>query len=655
MRMKRFVGILVSIMLVLSLLYLQKSEAVAAGTNEDYKHTVNNIDGGTVSTQISSGKKCKIMVFGDADNLASEYTVRSLYDLSLGSDYEPVFIDTSCSASATSQLRGYIDDYVKKKVPNSTSKVMFCYGNGETSKIRDKYMSGAFFLIYPLTVFVDSNNNFVSYSMGPQSASSLAGKISAITGQQVGGFAPTPTPAMPTIEPSEPTVKVDPVVSTIELNVLSDPMSSEYDEKWYKIYIPRTMEYRYGVSDTNAWAQLYKYNEKTGSITDSGKYVEYKIETDPENMYSIGYLDETCYYVRLYRGEAKGDVYLYFGEDYIGSEVAPIIEHDNHTCKGEAVAEVPATCTKSGTKAYYKCECGKFYEDEACTKEIEDLDAWIADKDGGKIAAKGHTAVVDKAVAATSEKSGLTEGSHCSVCNEVLTAQVPTTYINVGNVYTTSTSTVTYAAPANTIANTIEVPATVKINGKTYKVTAIGAGAFKGCKNLTTVKIGANVKTIGDAAFKGCKNLKTVKIGSNVTAIGENAFAGCTKLKTVKLNSKLKTISKNAFSKCTSLAEIVIPDKVTVIADSAFNGCTKLKAVTIGKSVKTIGAKAFNGCKNLTSIKILSTKITKISTDAFKKISSKAKIKVPSKKITSYTKLIKASGVPSKVTLQGRS
>ena len=39
------------------------------------------------------------------------------------------------------------------------------------------------------------------------------------------------------------------------------------------------------------------------------------------------------------------------------------------------------------------------------------------------IPALGHTVVVDPAVPATCEETGLTEGSHCSVCNEVLTTQ----------------------------------------------------------------------------------------------------------------------------------------------------------------------------------------------------------------------------------------
>lgn len=36
-----------------------------------------------------------------------------------------------------------------------------------------------------------------------------------------------------------------------------------------------------------------------------------------------------------------------------------------------------ATCTEKGSREYYSCSgCGKFFEDEACTKEIADIDTW---------------------------------------------------------------------------------------------------------------------------------------------------------------------------------------------------------------------------------------------------------------------------------------
>lgn len=64
-----------------------------------------------------------------------------------------------------------------------------------------------------------------------------------------------------------------------------------------------------------------------------------------------------------------------------------------------------ATCTKDGEKAHY---CQR----KGCTAMETEA-----------IHATGHKEVTDSAVAPTCEKTGLTQGSHCSVCDEVIVAQ----------------------------------------------------------------------------------------------------------------------------------------------------------------------------------------------------------------------------------------
>ena len=63
----------------------------------------------------------------------------------------------------------------------------------------------------------------------------------------------------------------------------------------------------------------------------------------------------------------------------------------------------PAACTRDGVKTFTCAVCK-----ETKTETIK---------------ATGHKAVVDAAVAASCTGDGKTEGSHCSVCGEVLKAQ----------------------------------------------------------------------------------------------------------------------------------------------------------------------------------------------------------------------------------------
>ncbi len=94
------------------------------------------------------------------------------------------------------------------------------------------------------------------------------------------------------------------------------------------------------------------------------------------------------------------------------------------------------------------------------------------------------------------------------------------------------------------------VPATVTYNGISYKVTAIGSGAFKENKKLTSVTIGANVKTIEKEAFSGASKLGKVKINSkSIKKIGVNAFKGIKKKATISVPKAKKSEYKKLLKK----------------------------------------------------------------------------------------------------------
>ncbi len=86
------------------------------------------------------------------------------------------------------------------------------------------------------------------------------------------------------------------------------------------------------------------------------------------------------------------------GDSYKDSFTDTIDEHDY-----KAAVTTPATCTTTGIKTYTCTICGDKYTED--------------------IPMKAHTPVTDSAVAATCTKAGLTEGSHCSACGTIITAQ----------------------------------------------------------------------------------------------------------------------------------------------------------------------------------------------------------------------------------------
>ena len=206
-----------------------------------------------------------------------------------------------------------------------------------------------------------------------------------------------------------------------------------------------------------------------------------------------------------------------------------------------------------------------------------------------------------------------------------------------------------------------------KINGVT--VTTIGTDAFLGL-NITSVTIPGSVTEIGANAFAGCTNLTSVTYGGDwsnltiqsgnpavqdaaneqlfdfaftpdntaviviryegtaadvtipsrykgkpVTMIDHAAFHNSA-VTSVTIPDSVTSIPDSAFGFCSQLTNISIPNSVTYIGFSAFNSCTSLKSITLPSSLSTIQSYAFYNCENLKTIRI-PVSVTSIGNYAF--------------------------------------
>lgn len=203
-----------------------------------------------------------------------------------------------------------------------------------------------------------------------------------------------------------------------------------------------------------------------------------------------------------------------------------------------------ATCEKAGyTGDTYCLKCGK---------QIST---------GIEIPAKAHswgTGKITKPASYT--KTGIKTYT-CKICgtkrteaiNKIPMPRVGTVYTIAGNQYRiTKAGAEVSLIKTNAKAKSINIPATIKANGITYKVTTIAAKAFKQNKKLQSVTVGANVKSISNNAFFKCPSLKTVN------------------LKTVLLTSK--TASKKAFKGANKKLVIKVPKKVKKSYKKIFKG-----------------------------------------------------------------------------------
>ena len=109
----------------------------------------------------------------------------------------------------------------------------------------------------------------------------------------------------------------------------------------------------------------------------------------------------------------------------------------------------------------------------------------------------------------------------------------------------------------------------------TGKFTEIGMGMFAGCTSLREIVI--NTPNVGAQAFNGCSNLTTVTFaspeGENLQfQIGERAFYNCRNLKTVNFGDEtVRSIGASAFAN-TGLTSFTVPNGIENLGGDVLSG-----------------------------------------------------------------------------------
>lgn len=204
--------------------------------------------------------------------------------------------------------------------------------------------------------------------------------------------------------------------------------------------------------------------------------------------------------------------------------------------------------------------------------------------------------------------------------------------------------------PVTTIGNAAFRDSSVTSVTIPASVTEIGANAFAGCTNLTSVNyegdwsnltIQSGNPAVQDAAnaplfdfefippdntavivtnykYNGAAADVTIPSryqGKPVTMIGHAAFFNSA-VTSVTIPDSVTSISDEAFINCPKLTNISIPNSVTYIGFSAFSSCTSLKSITLPSSLSFISGALFLGCSQLTTIHI-PVSVTSIGNNAF--------------------------------------
>ena len=187
------------------------------------------------------------------------------------------------------------------------------------------------------------------------------------------------------------------------------------------------------------------------------------------------------------------------------------------------------------------------------------------------------------------------------------------------------------------------------------RIKEISENAFEGCEELREVSFdeGSLLESVRPFAFKGCRNLTRINFGSNLRRIEGCALSGAVGLKNVtfpetnefycsdggviynkerttlvvclsgiesiEIDWKVREIAGSAFYECSQLQRVSFGDEsgVASIGSSTFYGCVGLRELALPKNLTSVPESCFSGCGLVEVTFVEGIKIESIDKDAF--------------------------------------
>ncbi|MDE6409540.1 MAG: leucine-rich repeat domain-containing protein [Muribaculaceae bacterium] len=184
-----------------------------------------------------------------------------------------------------------------------------------------------------------------------------------------------------------------------------------------------------------------------------------------------------------------------------------------------------------------------------------------------------------------------------------------------------------YANPDAMPADALEIKDSYSVNGYDCHPAAIKQSGFRGCEELTSVKVCSLITTIPGFAFADCKKLRTFTEATpgSIELVGNYAFYKTYALNEINL-PKCRTVVDYAFNQ-SGVKKVSMPE-VQYIYAGGFYECKSLSEFIGGEKLREVGGVAFCNAGPMTQI-TLGPNLTKIGNTAFAYLPALKEIVIP--------------------------